>query len=159
MDIASEETAHKMHMVVDMYGEQYDDYCYGCQQEGPDQLSGFKTHRNFPTDVRWVEIAFLFDDNTFGSFNPEGTARDPDGGWRYFILCADCLGSAKKSGYTVVVKPKEELEPENEKQGKEFIPVSEYEEWDGEGMMFLREEIGEFVKGEENAERTDQQPD
>ena len=139
MDVEKKENWHCIYLIIDLYGEYIDEYCEGCQLEGPDQISGFKTHRSLPTDIRRVDIGTLHEDGTFATVLDDGS-KDPDNEFNSVLLCGDCLASAQNEGYTVVVKP---LDKDMEGNDLPPVPVEEYEEWDRTGIMILRTKMRE----------------
>ena len=61
------------------------DYCQACQELGPDQISGYKTHRNIPTDTWLIKITL------------KGREEDAES-----VVCADCLLGSQMEGINVL---------------------------------------------------------
>ena len=64
--------------------EQSDEYCGSCQSTDGSEMTGMKTHKNIPTDTRWVK-------GTHPDF------EEP----LYVVMCGDCLSEAQRQGVDV----------------------------------------------------------
>lgn len=118
--------------VIKIYEKYHDDYCDTCQQLGSEQTSGLKTHRNFPTDVRNVDVILVDEDPDFETPLAEYNHQEA-------LMCGDCLAKAQEDGYRVFVKPLD-----LDMDGKELpVPenVEDYPEWDRKGLTILRKEL------------------